>query len=362
MPEAPSQLIEQTTRHAAYVERLKSHDVKQVQDFIKRMEKTLRTELSGDITEWTRARLERQLSVVRGLMRDEVGSYRRQWRSMITELAGYESEFELKSLSNVVDYEFSAPTPDQIMSAVFENPINIQGPDGGALLDDFFDGWTNREIDRVTNTIRMGYAQGNTTPQIIRAIRGSAGANFTDGALALTDRALETLTRTALQHAAVQARSETWRQNRDIVKEERMVATLDNKTSTICRSIDGQRYPVGEGPRPPFHAGCRTTVVAVLDERFSFLEKGGTRRARDPQTGDVGYAQADTTYYGWLKNQPATVQDSIIGSTRGRLLRNGGLSSQRFAELQLGRNFEPLTLQQMKDLEPVAFTKANIEV
>jgi hypothetical protein len=55
------------------------------------------------------------------------------------------------------------------------------------------------------------------------------------------------------------------------------------------------------------------------------------------------------------------VQDSIIGPTRGKLLRKGGLSSQRFAELQLSKNYKPLTLDEMKKLEPVAFEKAGIE-
>jgi hypothetical protein len=36
------------------------------------------------------------------------------------------------------------------------------------------------------------------------------------------------------------------------------------------------------------------------------------------------------------------------------------LSAERFAELQLGRNFEPLTLDQMKSLDPVAFSRAGM--
>jgi len=82
---------------------------------------------------------------------------------------------------------------------------------------------------------------------------------------------------------------------------------------------------------------------------------------------------ANQTYYGWLKTQPAAVQDSIIGPTKGKLLRDGGLSSQRFSELQLGKQFQPLTLygrdlpgggreMGMRELEPLAFQRAGLDM
>ncbi len=41
-----------------------------------------------------------------------------------------------------------------------------------------------------------------------------------------------------------------------------------------------------------------------------------------------------------------------------KLFREGGLSIELFSELQLDRNFSPLTLVQMHALEPLAFEKA----
>ena len=45
---------------------------------------------------------------------------------------------------------------------------------------------------------------------------------------------------------------------------------------------------------------------------------------------------------------------------RAKLFREGGLTVERFAELQLDRNFAPLTLARMKVLEPLAFEQAGI--
>jgi len=197
MPEAPNQLIEQTTRHAAHLERLKSHEVKAFREFLRKMERDVVSRLDGEITEYTQRRLNRKLTAIRGALSDRYGEYRTVWRKQIVDLAKYESDFEKRSLEKVVDYEFTLPSTDQLREAVFGNPLQVSGPDGGALLDDFYSEWSDREVRRVTNTIRMGYAQGDTTDQIVRNIRGTAPAKYTDGALALSNRAMQTMTRTA---------------------------------------------------------------------------------------------------------------------------------------------------------------------
>ena len=69
---------------------------------------------------------------------------------------------------------------------------------------------------------------------------------------------------------------------------------------------------------------------------------------------------ADLDYYHWLQQQPAAFQTEALGPVRAKLFREGGLSVERFAELQLDRNFTPLTLRQMIDLEPLAFERARI--
>jgi len=132
------------------------------------------------------------------------------------------------------------------------------------------------------------------------------------------------------------------------------------KTSSICRSLDGQTFPIDSGSRPPFHPRCRTGTTAVLKKKYADLSKGRTRSTRNPETGRVGKTSAKTTYYDWLKRQPASFQDSVVGKTKGQLLRNGGLSSNRFAELQLDKFYNPLTLEEIKKLEPTAFNKIGL--
>jgi SPP1 gp7 family putative phage head morphogenesis protein len=84
----------------------------------------------------------------------------------------------------------------------------------------------------------------------------------------------------------------------------RILATLDLRTSEICRQMDGQEFDykdmqVGTN-YPPFHPYCRTTVLSVLDDQdLSELQ----RRSRDPQTGKPKKFPGDITYEDWYKQE-----------------------------------------------------------
>lgn len=49
-----------------------------------------------------------------------------------------------------------------------------------------------------------------------------------------------------------------------------------------------------------------------------------------------------------------------IGPNRAKLLMNGGLDADKFAALQLGKNFKPITLDRMRELEPEMFKRAGL--
>lgn len=85
-----------------------------------------------------------------------------------------------------------------------------------------------------------------------------------------------------------------------------IVATLDLKTSEICREMDGKIFArkdakVGVNINP-FHPFCRTTNVAVFDDDDLSTLK---RRARDPVTGERKLIPADTNYKRWYQQNVA---------------------------------------------------------
>lgn len=86
------------------------------------------------------------------------------------------------------------------------------------------------------------------------------------------------------------------------IEEYRFVATLDLRTSQICRERDGSVYRVNDKEigvnAPPMHPWCRSTTIMNLDdETMHNLE----RFARDPVTGERMKVPADETYKEWYQ-------------------------------------------------------------
>ena len=347
-------LLEAASRNQVLIERLKSGEVEKIQPYLKEIDRVIRLQLSKEtLTSYTRNRLEGLLAQIDGLI---LGIYQRYVDSLdLVSIAEYEAAFEARSLDKVlVNISAIVPTLPAIRAAIYSQPLQVTGADGGKLLKPFMADWTNTETKRVTGAIRKGYTQGQTNQQMIQAIRGTKAANYADGLLATSKRTAEAVVRTAVQHVAMTSRMETLQSNADVVNGYEWVSTLDGRTSSQCRSLDGRVFKMGKGPVPPIHVRCRSSITPSLDARFDYLKEDATRASKG------GPVSADTTYYEWLKRQPAAFQDAAIGPTRGALFRNGGLSAERFAELQLDRNFKPLDLDEMRRLEPLAFEKAGI--
>jgi SPP1 gp7 family putative phage head morphogenesis protein len=355
-------ILDATIRHAVFLERLKSGEVQKFAPFLKEIDRSIRERLTkSDLTEYTTKRLEALLKEVDSLLLGIFDRYSDQLNLDLIDLANYEAEFEATSLTRAapasVTFDAALPGTAAIRAAILTNPLSVRGADGGKLLKPFIDGWTSVERGRIVGAIRQGFFEGQTNFQIIKAIRGTKALNYNDGILAKTDKNIGSMVRTAVQHVSTQARMETLRENSDVVQAVEWVSTLDSKTTAQCRALDGRRFKMDQGPRPPIHINCRSTVVAVT--RFSRLFAQGATRASVGSDGPQ-QVRADLNYYDWLQQQPAAFQDKAIGPVRAKLLRDGGLSAERFAALQLDRNFAPLTLVQMKALEPLAFERAGL--
>lgn len=86
------------------------------------------------------------------------------------------------------------------------------------------------------------------------------------------------------------------------VEQFEVVATLDSRTSEICREMDGKHFPMSQWDvgvtAPPFHVYCRSTTVPYFDDEFDSV---GERAARG-EDGKTYYVPADMTYKQWEKS------------------------------------------------------------
>lgn len=92
----------------------------------------------------------------------------------------------------------------------------------------------------------------------------------------------------------------------DGIEEYQILATLDTKTSEICREQDSKVYKTDDyitgSTAPPFHHFCRTTTAPY------YSEYEGTRKARDPVTNKSYDVPSSMSYNEWydkyIKNNP----------------------------------------------------------
>lgn len=84
------------------------------------------------------------------------------------------------------------------------------------------------------------------------------------------------------------------------IKEYQYLATLDLKTSIVCRDLDGKIFLVSErkiGKNcPPMHPWCRSTTISVIDRD---LIEQMQRSAIDPATGKRIKVPRSMTYWEW---------------------------------------------------------------
>lgn len=356
MPTANEELLDRSIRHSIGLQRYSSGVVKQIigllntvdDDLVAQILKYDPTAVSGS---YSKARLDKLLEAVRAVNVEAYASVKSAMKTELTGLGAHEADFQSRMITSSVpiSLDLVKPSAAQLYAAVQARPFQ------GRFLKEWFAGLEQGAGQRVASAIQIGFVEGESIDRIIRRVRGTRAQQFKDGALEINRRSAQMVVRTAINHTATVARNETYKQNEDVIKGVRWVSTLDTRTSPICQSRDGEVFEVDSGPRPPAHPNCRSSTVPVLK---SWKEMGinlkeapeGTRASMD------GQVPASMTYNEWLRKQPVYVQDDVLGKTKAKLYRDGGLSVDRFVD----RTGSELTLDELRRTEADAFRKAGL--
>lgn len=269
----------------------------------------------------------------------------------LQDLADYETGYQQQLFATTLpaQLQVAAVVPDQVYAAVMAQPFQ------GRLLREWSTSIAADRMTRIRDAVRIGYVENQTTGQIVQRIRGTRALNYADGLLQIDRRHAEAVVRTAIAHTADFARQTFYDANSELIKGLRWTATLDSRTSPVCRARDGKIYPLTTGPRPPAHWNCRSTMTPVLKswKELGFdLEEtpASTRASLD------GQVPADMTYQQWLRKQPAARQDEILGVSKGKLFRDGGLELDRFVD----RAGQEYTLAELRVRDAAAFERAGL--
>ena len=329
-----------TIRFQVYLERLKAGQLRSADVAIRAFDKDIGKALNSMTDKASRRQIE---SMLKGLAKDmyaTTDSFTESYMKTLREFSKYALTFNANTMNLILPPGAKAVgtiSAAAAWSGILSEPIQATG----TMLEPFIRSWGASTVRKVESAVRVGFAQGKTVGEITRAIRGTKAANFRDGILGgVTKREANAMVRTSLQHVNNSAQQMMYADNSDIIEGYIWISTLDNRTSSSCRSLDLQQFEVGKGPVPPIHVNCRSTTIPKIAGVDLLSET--TRASAD------GQVPADMNYYQWLKTQSPEFQDEVLGKTRGKLFRDGGLSTDEFASAQLDRQFEPLTLAEMK--------------
>lgn len=274
-------------------------------------------------------------------------------RQELVDLANYEARWQVGVMTNTIPIETSlaVPTTSTLRAVVESEPID------GRFLRDWTRDWVSSKRGRVNQAIRNGFVEGQSASEMVRVLKGTRANNYRDGVLETSRRGLRFLIRTASSGITSRARELTYVENDDLIKGVQWVSTLDNRTTIVCQSRDGNVYRINDGPRPPAHGNCRSVTVPITK---SFRELGIDLDEIPPATRPsvvnkmAGDVPSNKTYSAFLKEQDTRFQNIALGQKRAQLFRKGDLSLDSFVEEPSGRVY---TLDELRRLEPEAWER-----
>lgn len=336
-------LISAFISHQIWLQRNASSEVGELRPFIEQMRKEVKQAVLafGDESR-TKAKLTKMLKDLTETLYALGNDWDEKLVADLQELAKYEAKWTAETMADSTGVNFTTPTPEQVWSAVKFNPLALDGKpvDFAKMMA----GWEETEVARLVQGVKSGFVQGLTTRQIVKNVVGPGGLGD------ISERHAATVVRTALNHVSTQARLMTLEKNKDVVIGYELVVTFDSRTSPFCRNLQPKKvYEVGKGPLPPFHGNCRTTTAPVVSDEFDFLDAGAKRAARGADGGMQ--IDANTSYYDFLKQQPAWFQNEALGPVRGAIFRNAGMTPEEFRVASVDGFGRPLTLKEMAETD-----------
>jgi SPP1 gp7 family putative phage head morphogenesis protein len=350
-------LADSAIKHAIGLQRYTSGELQRMMALLNRVDADIAAIMQKyDPTDvaprYAEQRLEKMLVAIRELNAEVYDAFVKALSGDMRDLAAYEAAFQAKLIEQAIPVEFDVvkPPPAQVRAAALARPFQ------GRLLKEWGKDLEASAFAKVRDSIRIGFVEGETIDQLVRRIRGTRKENYKDGILEINRRNAEAVVRTAVAHTAQSARDDVFAANADIVKGWKFTATLDARTSAVCRGLDGKVFDLGKGPKPPRHFNCRSVSTPVLKSwREMGIDIEETPNPKNIRASLNGQVPASETYDSWLRKQPIEFQNEVLGVKKARLFR-AGLTLDKF----VSRNGSELSLEELARKEADIFKRAGV--
>ena len=263
-------------------------------DFIKKATGKINVDTERELNIISRrVRISRLQAMEVELKKTVAGLMSREEKGLFAHLGGtYEKRYykELYELQRITGYKSVQSVNKSELNTLIKNPWTSDGQEFSERI------WGRGE--KLTTSLRdnliRDIARGSNPKESARNIQ-----RLFDVSKASASRLVFTET------AAVNAKATQDSYEKLGVKQYQILATLDLKTSDICRSMDSKifdykDYKIGI-TAPPFHPNCRSDTVPYFGDEFEKeIDQGIGRMARDPKTGKSEPVE-NLSYEDWYK-------------------------------------------------------------
>lgn len=237
-------------------------------------------------------------------------------------MTAYKLKAKLKNIDRAIDDQYSAMERDLVdeLSQLYKSQADWAGEvfevdiGGAQTSDEFirsfiesdpFDGkllkeWIGEQSLATTNAVkravRLGVVNGLSVSKIVDAVTSDPVNPFN-----ASRRNVEILVRTAAAHVTANADMIGFQEAG--VEKYQLSAILDTRTTVTCAALNGKVFRVSDPKRkvPPFHPGCRTTMIAMFDEEEPVPD----------------------SFDDFLKSLDEEDQVKVLGATRHRMWKKG---------------------------------------
>ncbi|XZK30822.1 minor capsid protein [Clostridium perfringens] len=209
--------------------------------------------------------------------------------------------------------------------------------------------WNNSDVlaDRLEEVIISGLMSGKSSKRMAKELDDlSSYGKFTS----------ERLIRTETTYVTNMAEIESYKECD--IKRCVFLATLDLRTSKICRSMDGKVLIVGKANPgvnlPPLHPFCRSTTIAYLGKgTLETLQ----RRARDPVTGK-NYIINNMNYNEWYDKFVVKKYGQDKTETLEKMIKNKASDKKQYAKYKA--SLSELLPKNFNDFQKLKYNSPDI--
>ena len=305
------------------------------------MQKELTAKLYEDLTDFSRARVNKLLREVAAV----ISNYYADIQGTL-DLKGLASHVTESTVGTFTSLGLDASLPTAAVMKALVNGSLIEGSPAAAY-------WAKMGDDlsfKFAAQVRQGIAANETPQDIIRRVAGSPRLGI-PGIMEISRRNASALVHTSIMQVANDARLATYQANADVIKGVQHLATFDSHTcAQQCVPRSGAEWDLDGNPikgnfpfqSPPLHFNCRCVLVPITR---SFRELGiDVPEVKGTRASDLGQIDAGTSFSDFLGRHSKEYQDEMLGVGRADLWRKKVITLRQLLDFQ----GNPLTLAQLR--------------